>query len=127
MLKLFGLSRGTIPSSVINSWLREYLGQSSEEILTKFFKSILKISNEQFSKDGPEIFINSNAFIKNSFSKIIYPTIQSLSIEIYNNGYLNEYLKDQFIKKFSNLNDIYVISDFSVSKISTSKVIQLFG
>ena len=70
-----------------------------------------EISNEQFSKDGPEIFINSNAFIKNSFSKIIYPTIQSLSIEIYNNGYLNEYLKNQFLKKFSTLNDIYVISE----------------
>lgn len=37
MLKLFGLSRGTIPSSVIGSWLREYLGESSAEIMKKFF------------------------------------------------------------------------------------------
>jgi hypothetical protein len=46
MLKLFGLSRGTIPSSLVSRWLREYLGTSSKEILTNFFnKTVHKIDN----------------------------------------------------------------------------------
>ena len=67
-----------------------------------------EITKEQFSKEGPEIFVNGNAFIKTTFNKSSYPTI---SIKKYNNGYLNEYLKIQFLRKFSNLNDIYVISE----------------
>ena len=69
-----------------------------------------EISIEQFSKVCGESFPREFP-IKVRLSKIDYPTIQDLSIENYNNGYLNEYLKDQFIKKFSNLNDIYVISE----------------
>jgi hypothetical protein len=37
MLKLFGLSRGTIPSSLVSRWLREYLGETSMGIMKKFF------------------------------------------------------------------------------------------
>jgi hypothetical protein len=70
-----------------------------------------EITKEQFSKDGTEIFINGNAFIRNTFSTEEYPTIKSLSIELYEGGYLNDYLKNQFLKKYKNLNEIWVIAE----------------
>jgi hypothetical protein len=70
-----------------------------------------EITKQQFSKDGPIIFVNGNAFISRLFNEGNYPTIESLSIFKFNNGYLNEYLKTAFLNKFGNLNDIYVISE----------------
>jgi hypothetical protein len=68
MLKLFGLSRGTIPSSVISAWLREYLGESSKEIITKFFNLPIHTIDcggydftftiDNYKKDGHQFEIN---------------------------------------------------------------------
>jgi hypothetical protein len=70
-----------------------------------------EITKEQFSKDGTEIIVNGNAFISNTFSVITYPSIESLSIKLYKDGYLNDYLKTQFLKKYGNLNEIYFIAE----------------
>lgn len=70
-----------------------------------------EIAKEQFYKEGTGIFINGNAFISNTFSKGNYPTIKSLSISLYKDNYLNDYLKTQFFKKYGNLNEIYFVSE----------------
>lgn len=70
-----------------------------------------EISKEQFSKEGTKIFVNGNAFISNTFNRKNYPTIKSLSIRLYRDNYLNEYLKNQFLKKYGDLNEIYFISE----------------
>lgn len=68
MLQLLGLSRGTIPSSLVSRWLREYLGTSNKEILTNFFnKTIHKIDScggydftftiDNYKKDGHQFEI----------------------------------------------------------------------
>lgn len=68
MLKLLGLSRGTIPSSLVSRWLREYLGTTSKEILTNFFnKTVHKIDScggydftftiDNYKKDGHQFEI----------------------------------------------------------------------
>ena len=70
-----------------------------------------EISKEKFSKEGVDIFVNGNAFIRGTFSKQNYPNIKSLSIGHFKDGYINNFLKTQFLKKYGDLNDIYYISE----------------
>ena len=70
-----------------------------------------QVSREEFLEHGIEIFINGNAFISNCFSEINYPSIEDISIQILEDGYINEYLKTQFLEQYGNLNDIYYLSE----------------
>lgn len=68
MLKLFGLSRGTIPTNIVYTWLREYLGTDSEEVIKEFLsKKVHTIDNcggynftftiDEYEKDNHQIEI----------------------------------------------------------------------
>jgi len=68
MLKLFGLSRGTIPTGIVYSWLREYLGTDSEKEIKEFLnKKVHTIDNcggydftftiNEYEKDNHQIEI----------------------------------------------------------------------
>lgn len=69
MLKLFGLSRGAIPTNIVYSWLREYLGTDVEETLKEFLnKKVHTIDNcggydftftiDEYEKDNHQIEIS---------------------------------------------------------------------
>lgn len=75
-----------------------------------YFAEPGQITREQFQEQGPEIFMNGNAFISNNFS-LQYNPPGSLSTKVYSNQYMDEYLKDSFQKAFGNLSGIYVVSE----------------
>lgn len=66
-----------------------------------------EISRQQFEKEGTEIFVNGNAYISNTF----YEGNLILSVGKYNGGYINDYLKEQFLSKYGNLSDIYFVAE----------------
>jgi hypothetical protein len=72
-----------------------------------------EISKAMFQEMGTEVIMNGNAFISNCFF-----TLQ-ISKTKYKNGYINDYLKDFFIKKFSNLDNLYVISEKGKEEVSS--------
>jgi len=66
-----------------------------------------KITKKEFEEQGIEIFVNGNAFISYSLDL----PLGSLSIKTYTNLYMDEYLKNNFLKTYGNLSDVYVISE----------------
>jgi hypothetical protein len=72
-----------------------------------------EISKAMFQEQGTEVIMNGNAFISKSFF-----TLQ-ISKTKYKNGYINAYLKDFFIKKFSNLDNLYVICEKGKEEVSS--------
>jgi hypothetical protein len=64
-----------------------------------------EISKAMFQEMGTKVIMNGNAFISNCFFGV------QVSKMKYKNGYINEFLKEFFIKKFSNLDNLYVISE----------------
>ncbi len=72
-----------------------------------------EISKAMFQENGTEVIINGNAFISSCF---IGSQVSKMK---YKNGYINEYLKDFFIKKFLNLDNLYVISEKGKEEVSS--------
>jgi len=72
-----------------------------------YFAEPGQITKKEFEEQGIQIFVNGNAFISYSLDQ----PPEYLSIKTYSNQYMDEYLKNNFLKAYGNLSDVYVISE----------------
>lgn len=77
------------------------------------FLDVSNISLYEFKENGVDVFVNGNAFIKNTFSTMNHPKNKGLFFGKQSGLYINEYLSAGFTEKYGDLRNIYVISELA--------------
>ena len=72
-----------------------------------------EISKAMFQEKGTEVIMNGNGLFG---SCVIGAQVSKMK---YKNGYINDYLKEFLIKKFANLDNLYVISEKGKEEVSS--------